>query len=94
MSRNNDEEARARFESWALAQGWNVERRDVGDYQTLSTDIAWGAWIACTRDEEVRHSMLCAEWSRICRSGRRHGAAVGAEECANLIRGWRAGVEF
>lgn len=88
MSKPSD--LRERFERWALAQGWNVERRDVGDYQTLSTDAAWGAWLGCTADAEEHHSKLCAEWSSICRSNRRHGAAVGANECANLIRGHHA----
>lgn len=80
---------RARFEKWAEAQGWSIERCDTGEYRTTSTDAAWGGWLACSDEAEVRHSLACAEWSSICRSGRRHGAAVGANECANLLRGWR-----
>ena len=80
---------RSRFEKWAEAQGWNVERCDTGEYRTMSTDAAWGGWLACSDEAEVRHSLACAEWSSICRSERRHGASVGANECANLLRGWR-----
>ena len=80
---------RAMFEKWAEAQGFNTERHETGEYKTLTTDAAWGGWLACSDDAEDRHSRACAEWSSICRSGRRHGASVGANECANLIRGWR-----
>ena len=37
-------------------------------------------------DERERCAKLCDEWARICDSGKRHGAKVGAQECAKLIR--------
>ncbi len=77
-----------RFENWAKAQGWCIDKTDEGSYRVNSTDAAYGGWIAAERDAEDRHSMLCIEWAKICDSGRRHGAKVGAQECANLIRGW------
>ena len=85
---------RSRFEKWASEQGFSTERMPTGEYRTASTDAAWGGWLACSDDAEDRHSMLCAEWSRICTSGKRHGAAVGANECAKLIRGWRKNNEL
>lgn len=80
---------RKRFEQWASEQGFSIERCDTGEYRTSTTDAAWGGWLACSDEAEVRHSLECAEWAHICRAERRHGAAVGATECANLLRGWR-----
>jgi hypothetical protein len=77
-----------RFENWAQAQGWGIDITDEGSYRVNSTDAAYGGWIAAEREAEDRHSRLCIEWAKICDSGRRHGAKVGAQECANLIRGW------
>jgi hypothetical protein len=36
--------------------------------------------------ERERCAKLCTEWARICDSGKRHGAKIGAQECAELIR--------
>jgi hypothetical protein len=36
--------------------------------------------------ERERCAKLCTEWARICDSGKRHGAKIGAQECAKLIR--------
>lgn len=80
--------SRKRFEAWALAQGWSVDRTDQGAYRTMTTDAAWGAWYACEHDAEDRLSRICADWASICEKHKRHGAKVGAQECANLIRGW------
>lgn len=41
-------ESRQEFERWAESSGWNIDRTDEGDYRTMSTDAAWGAWLACT----------------------------------------------
>lgn len=45
------------------------------------------AMAARAGDPRERYAKLCDEWARICDSGRRHGAKVGAQECAKLIRG-------
>ena len=84
---------RKHFESWALGQGWSVDRTDEGDYRTMTTDAAWGAWIACTQDTEERITRICKEWANICESGKRHGAKVGAQECVKLIKTWRVANE-
>lgn len=36
--------------------------------------------------ERERCAKVCKEWASICDSGRRHGAKVGAQECAKLIQ--------
>lgn len=84
---------RAIFEKWASEQGFAIERCDTGEYRTSSTDAAWGGWLACSDEAEIRHSLACAEWARICEMQKRHGAKVGAQECANLLRGWRVNKE-
>jgi hypothetical protein len=48
---------------------------------------AWTIADAMARhDERNACAELCEEWARICDSGKRHGAKVGAQECAKLIR--------
>lgn len=37
------------------------------------------------KDEREACARVCAEWARICDSGKRHGAKVGAQECEKLI---------
>lgn len=48
------------------------------------------AWVIASAmhvaEERERCAKLCDEWARICDSGKRHGAKVGAQECAKLIR--------
>lgn len=39
--------SREEFELWAESSGWNIDRTDEGDYRTMSTDAAWGGWLAC-----------------------------------------------
>lgn len=36
--------------------------------------------------ERERCAKLCDEWAQTCEWGRRHGAKVGSQECAKLIR--------
>ena len=84
---------RARFERWAESSGWNIDRTDEGDYRTMSTDAAWGGWNACAEEAEIVYSRECTEWARICEYQKRHGCKVGAQECAKLIREWRANNE-
>jgi hypothetical protein len=81
-------ETQDRFEKWAMEQGFDTRKNDEGGYAVNTTDAMYGGWIAAERDAEKRHSRICIEWAKICDSGRRHGAKVGAQECANLIRGW------
>lgn len=84
---------RARFEKWAESSGWNIDRTDEGDYRTMSTDAAWGGWMACAVEAENLYSRECIEWARICEYQKRHGCKVGAQECAKIINGWRANNE-
>lgn len=47
---------------------------------------AWTiAWAMATQMERNECEALCLEWARICDSGKRHGAKIGAQECARLI---------
>ncbi len=53
-------------------------------------NIWLGAWTIASamhiEAERERCAKLCDEWARICDIGSRHGAKVGAQECAKLIR--------
>ena len=40
------DEARERFEEWATASGWSIDRTNEGDYRTQTTDAAWGGFMA------------------------------------------------
>lgn len=47
---------------------------------------AWTISGAINRhSERLECAELCREWARICDSGKRHGAKIGAQECAALI---------
>lgn len=47
---------------------------------------AWTIAAAVNRqDERNACAKLCTEWASICDSSKRHGAKVGAQECAKLI---------
>lgn len=43
----NKTTARKEFEALAESSGWSIDRTDEGDYRTMSTDAAWGGWLAC-----------------------------------------------
>lgn len=81
---------RARFEKWIQESGWNIDRDEEGNYRTISTDAAWGGWSACAEEAERVYSRECIEWARICNYNKRQGCAVGAQECAKLIKEWRS----
>jgi len=76
---------RDKFERWAESSGWSVDRTNEGDYRTMSTDAAWGAWSACAEETKIAHAKKCTEWARICEIQKRHGCKVGAQECAKLL---------
>lgn len=78
---------RISFEAWATSCGFSVDKSDDGAYRTKTTDAMWGGWLAGVDDAVKSHSKACADWARICEYGKRHGAKVGAQECANIIRG-------
>ena len=62
---------------------WAAAPRHVQDMWMAAWTIASAMH---TTDERNRCANLCDEWARICDSGRRHGAKIGAQECARLIR--------
>ncbi len=65
------------------AHTWDAAPQHVKDMWLA----AWTIAAAVNReDEREACAKLCDEWARICDSGRRHGAKVGAQECAKLIR--------
>lgn len=78
---------RSDFEAWALSNGFNIEKTDLGIYRVKSTDAMYGGWLAGVSSAVEVHSRQCAEWALICEYQKRHGAKVGAQECANIIRG-------
>lgn len=45
--------SRKEFEAWAESFGWNIDKTDEGDYRTMSTDAAWGGWLACEQLHET-----------------------------------------
>ena len=65
------------------AHTWDVAPQHVKDMWLA----AWTIAAAVNReDEREACAKLCDEWARICDSGKRHGAKVGAQECAKMIR--------
>lgn len=78
---------REAFEKWAESNGFDTYKTDEGIYRVKSTDAMYGGWVAGMNRAVEVHSRLCAEWARICEYQKRHGAKVGAQECANIIRG-------
>lgn len=65
------------------AHTWDSAPRHMKDMWLA----AWTISAAVNReDEREACANLCSEWARICDSGKRHGASVGALECAKLIR--------
>ncbi len=63
--------------------------REFGSSQQLRGRVAecvLSALDAVIAGERESHAKTCDEWARICDSGKRHGAKIGAQECAKLIR--------
>lgn len=53
---------RAMFETWAVGQGYLLNRIDIGgcdDYGDLRTEGAWEAWKAAVAAERERYAKLC-----------------------------------
>lgn len=71
--------------------------RDFGCTQQLRGRVAeavLSALDSVINRERESHAKTCDEWARICDSGKRHGAKVGAQECAKLIRASMPNVEL
>lgn len=83
----SDAEVDAAIEAALLAAGY---RAYVTAQQSLGGANRWledrVIYRAAMRDAVERCMKQCDEWARICDSGKRHGAKVGAQECAKLIR--------
>jgi len=62
---------------------WDAAPQHVKDMWLAAWTISSAV---CIADERNRCAKLCDDWARICDSGKRHGAKVGAQECARLIR--------
>lgn len=54
---------------------------------------AWTIAHATARQDALAQArQACEEWATVCRTSRRHGCMVGAQECAKLIGGLIDGV--
>lgn len=73
--------------TWCQHQIWASDVRYVRAEAIAAERDRWLRKLPVACDaERARLVRLCSEWARICESGKRHGAAIGARECANLIR--------
>lgn len=49
---------RSDFEAWALSNGFNIEKTDLGIYRVKSTDAMYGGWLAGVSSDRLRASKL------------------------------------
>lgn len=43
------------------------------------------AWVMSRAVAIADSACVCKQWKEVCKSARRHGAAIGAEECMKLV---------
>lgn len=71
-------DCQAAFENWY--------KMPLCENVDIATEIAWANWQTAWKASQDFSIQTCKQWAEFCSFGKRHGCAVGARECADLIK--------